>query len=190
MGRSASGPHRPALERLGLPETRIAPLERYLDLLARWDARVNLTGLRGPGARVARLVGDVVPLGSRLEAGLLLDVGSGNGSPGLVLALLRPEIPVTLLEPRTRRWAFLREAARAVGRPDIQVLRVRHDAYAGPPARSLTLRALALPLPELLPLLEEGGRVYVLGRPPKCAPPFVAEGRAGGAHVFRRVRST
>ena len=162
----------------------------YLDLLATWNARLNLTGLRGPEARVAVLVGDVLPLAPRLEAGLLVDVGSGNGSPGLVLALLRPEIPVTLLEPRTRRWAFLREAARAAGRPDIQVLRVRHDAYAGPPARSLTLRALALPLAELLPLLEEGGRIYVLGRPPRCEPPFVAERKAGRAHVFWRERST
>jgi 16S rRNA (guanine527-N7)-methyltransferase len=135
-------------------------------------------------------VGDVLPLAPRLEGGLLLDVGSGNGSPGLVLALLRPEIPVRLLEPRTRRWAFLKEAVRTLDRPDIQVLKSRHDAYAGPPARSLTLRALALPLAELLPLLEEGGRVYVFGRPPGRATPFVEEERAGRVHVYRRERST
>ena len=48
--------------------------------------------------------------------GALVDVGSGNGSPGLVLALLRDDLSVTLLEPRQKRWAFLREASRRAGR--------------------------------------------------------------------------
>jgi 16S rRNA (guanine527-N7)-methyltransferase len=84
---------------------------RYLDLVAAWNPRVNLTGARTAAERVAVLVGPVAPVAEALHPGLLLDVGSGNGSPGLVLALLRPDLPVTLLEPRQRRWAFLREAA-------------------------------------------------------------------------------
>jgi 16S rRNA (guanine527-N7)-methyltransferase len=148
---------------------------------------VNLTGARGPAERVRLLVEPVLPLLPLLAPGRLLDVGSGNGSPGLVLALLRPELEVTLLEPRARRWAFLREAARAAGRPEISVLRLRHDAYPGPPAQTLTLRALALPLSELSGLVAEGGRVLVLGRPPKGGPPFVAEGSSRASlHVFRR----
>jgi len=126
-----------------------------------------------------------------LEPGPLLDVGSGNGSPGLVLALLRPELPATLLEPRGKRWAFLREAARAAARPDIQVLRQRHDSYQGPPAQSLTLRALRLPLAELAPLLRAGGRLLVLGEAPEGAPELRREqalaGPAGPVHVFRRA---
>jgi 16S rRNA (guanine527-N7)-methyltransferase len=114
-------------------------------------------------------------------------VGSGNGSPGLVLALLRPELQVTLLEPRARRWAFLKEAARAAGRPDIEVLRLRHDAYPGPPAQTLSLRGLALPLRELGGLVAEGGRVLVLGRAPQTEAPFVAESLARPpVHSFRR----
>jgi len=93
----------------------------------------------------------------------VLDIGSGNGSPGLVLALLRPELPVTLLEPRQRRWAFLREAARAGGRADIDVRRVRHDAYDGPPARTVTVRALRLSPSDLLSLVEPGGRLLAWG---------------------------
>ena len=75
-------------------------------------ARAYWLGLRFD-LRVALLVAPVLPLADLLEPGELLDVGSGNGSPGLVLALLRPRLDVTLLEPRQRRWAFLREAARA-----------------------------------------------------------------------------
>jgi len=114
-------------------------------------------------------VAAVLPALPRLGPGSLLDVGSGNGSPGLVLALLDPRRPVTLLEPRARRWAFLREAARAAGRGDVRVLRERHDGHAGPPAANVTLRGLRLPLPALRPLVEDGGRVLVFGPPPPLA---------------------
>ncbi len=148
---------------------------------------MNLTGARGPAERVRLLVAPVLPLLPLLAPGRLLDVGSGNGSPGLVLALLRPELEVTLLEPRARRWAFLREAARAAGRPDVEVLRLRHDAYPGPPAQTLCLRGLALPLRELGRLVAKGGRVLVLGRAPRAEAPFVAESLAHTpVHAFRR----
>jgi 16S rRNA (guanine527-N7)-methyltransferase len=115
------------------------------------------------------LVAPVLPALPLLGPGPLLDVGSGNGSPGLVLALLDPSRPVTLLEPRARRWAFLREAARSRRREDVRILRARHDAYPGAPAANLTLRALRLPLTELRPLVEDGGRVLVFGPPPAPA---------------------
>jgi 16S rRNA (guanine527-N7)-methyltransferase len=116
------------------------------------------------------LIEPVLPALPRLGPGSLLDVGSGNGSPGLVIALLDPARPVTLLEPRARRWAFLREAARAAGREDVRVLRLRHDAYPGPPAANVAIRALRLALPALRPLVEDGGRVLVFGPPPAPAP--------------------
>jgi 16S rRNA (guanine527-N7)-methyltransferase len=139
---------------------------------------------------VRLLVADVLGAAPLVASGGLVDVGSGNGSPGLVLALLRDDLKVTLLEPRARRWAFLREAARAAGRSGVRVLRLRHDSYPGPPAATVTLRALALPLGELRALVEPGGRVLVFGGSPREAPGFVRtdEGRgvAGGLVVFRR----
>ena len=131
----------------------------------------------------------VLPAAGFPEPGTLLDVGSGNGSPGLVWALLRDDLEVTLLEPRTRRWAFLREAARRCGEGRVRVLRGRHDAYSGPPARTVTVRALALPLRELAPLVEPGGQVLILGAAPaldgpfeRKAPPVPGE----GVHCFLR----
>lgn len=151
---------------------------------------MNLTGARTPQDRVRVLVADVLPALSLVPPGRLIDVGSGNGSPGLVLALVRDDLEVTLLEPRQRRWAFLREAARAAGRSGVDVRRQRHDTYTGAPARTLTLRALALPLAELARLVEPGGRVVVLGGHAAPAGPFVATGEgagvAGGLSVFRR----
>ena len=128
-------------------------LAAYLDTLADWSRRTNLTGARTAAERVRLLVADVLPAAFLPEPGTLIDVGSGNGSPGLVLALVRDDLEVTLLEPRTRRWAFLREAARASSRR-VLVLRQRHDGYRGKPARTVTLRAVALPLAELAGLVE------------------------------------
>jgi 16S rRNA (guanine527-N7)-methyltransferase len=207
----ADSPHRGPLEALNLAEPAVARLTAYLDAVAAWSRRVNLTGARTPEERAERLVGDVLPIvalpgaGTLLDVGsgngspglvlallrdegTLLDVGSGNGSPGLVLALLRDDLAVTLLEPRARRWAFLREAVRTSGGPRVDVRRERHDTYSGAPARTVTVRALALPLGELAPLVTPGGRLVILGRRPPLEGPFEAEapGRAG-VHVFRRL---
>jgi 16S rRNA (guanine527-N7)-methyltransferase len=158
--------------------------------LAAWSRRVNLTGARTPEERVRLLVAEVLPALPLPEAGSLVDVGSGNGSPGLVFALVRDDLEVTLLEPRARRWAFLREAARAAGR-SVRVVRLRHDGYGGPPARTVTLRALALPLADLAPLVVPGGRVIVFGGRPRVGDGFVAipegEGLPPGLAVFRRL---
>ena len=121
-----------ALAALSLPLHAVPPLLAYLRRLDAWASRVNLTGARPGAERVELLVAGVVPLAPHLLAGPILDIGSGNGSPGLVLAALRPELPVVLLEPRQRRWAFLRDAARAMGRSDVEILRLRHDQYQGP----------------------------------------------------------
>ena len=178
--------HAPYLAPLGLSGPAAAAIGRYLDLIAAWNPRVNLTGARGPAERVAILVAPVVAVARTLEGGPLLDIGSGNGSPGLVLAILRPDVPVTLLEPRQRRWAFLREAARVAGRPGVSVLRMRHEAYPGPAAQTVTLRALALPLEELAPLVRPGGRLLVWGPALTPAAGFGIEdtGQAG-VHALR-----
>ena len=93
---------------------------------------------------------------------------------------------------RAKRWAFLREATRAAGPPrPVHVVRARHDGYTGPPAATVSLRAIALPLGELEPLVEATGRILVLGGRPLPESPFVLEreidGVSGGARVFARA---
>jgi 16S rRNA (guanine527-N7)-methyltransferase len=174
------------LQDCGLEPAAAARLEAYLDRLAAWSVRVNLTGARTPEERVALLVAPVLPLAPVVESPLL-DIGSGNGSPGLVLALLRADLEATLLEPRRKRWAFLREAARAAGRQDVAVRAERHDAWRGAPCRSVSLRGLRLPAADLVRLLAPGGRLYVFGTPPMAAPGLVPEPGPGGVTVLRRA---
>ncbi|WP_240742354.1 16S rRNA (guanine(527)-N(7))-methyltransferase RsmG [Micromonospora zingiberis] len=111
------------------------------------------------------VVGELIPSGASL-----IDVGSGAGLPGLVLAIARPDLQVTLLEPLARRTAFLDEAVDALGLHDsVRVLRGRaEEAAAGPePVQGdvVTARAVA-PLDRLaawcLPLTVAGGRLVAL----------------------------
>jgi 16S rRNA (guanine527-N7)-methyltransferase len=146
---------------------------------------MNLTGARTPAERVALLVGGVAAAAAVVRPGVLVDVGSGNGSPGLVLALLRPEIPVVLLEPRQRRWAFLKEAVRAAGRPRVDVLRQRHDEYTGPAPATVTLRGLDLSFAALAPLVGKG-RLLLFGRGRSEEPGWREEPGPAGVQVFCR----
>jgi len=156
--------------------------------LAAWSDRVNLTGLTTGQQRVQVLVSDVLPALPFVGPGRLLDIGSGNGSPGLVLAALRDDVDVVLLEPRQKRWAFLREAARAVRRSGIEVLRLRHDEYRGAPAETVTLRALRVPLAELARLVAPAGRLLVMGHEPQSHGGFVLDDATptGSVAVFHR----
>lgn len=130
---------------------------------------------------------DVLPALPHIEPGPLLDVGSGNGSPGLVLALLREDLQVTLLEPRVRRWAFLREAARVAEAGNVAVVRARHDEHPAAAARTVTLRALALPLAAITAHVVPEGHVLVFGRPqPPLGPLEPIPGAPAGIALFRR----
>ena len=192
-GAGRGSPHAQALGGQVPPHAQ-AVLAGYLDLLAEWSRRTNLTGATTAAARAELLVARVAPLAPHLLSGRLLDIGSGNGSPGLVLGLLRPDLKTTLLEPRLRRWAFLREAARSAGRLDIEVLRARHDGYSGPAAENVTLRAVRLPLEELRRLVAPGGRLWVLGEPTGEREGWSEEPQPPAlsalARVFRRECST
>lgn len=139
-------------------------LDRYLECLGRWSAKINLTGAETREAAFNTLVSPVLGAEALLE-GSVIDVGSGNGSPGLVLAALRPDLPFTLLEPRAKRWAFLREAAREMGLDNVTVERARSDNFRGCPARTVTMRAVGLDPEMLRQLLLPGGCVLIFGGP-------------------------
>jgi len=177
-----------ALDALDLDAPAGRQLLAYLRCLDAWAARINLTGARTATERCRLLIAGIVPLAPHLLAGPVLDIGSGNGSPGLVLAALRPELPMTLLEPRQRRWAFLREAARAMGRGDIEILRQRHDEYRGPAVSNVVVRAVALPLRELAPLTGPRGQALLIGRREDAAGSGFEEPEAVGASAYRYRR--
>ncbi len=138
--------------RLDLSPAVVARLEAHLELLRRWQRRLNLVGastLRDPWRRH---VLDSAQLHALLPpaAKVLVDLGSGAGFPGLVLAILGvPE--VHLIEADRRKAAFLREAARVCGCQGVVVHARRIEELAPFAADVVTARALA-PLERLLAL--------------------------------------
>ncbi len=96
------------------PETARARLYVHYCELERWNPRLSLVGPGTAGEVVERHYGEslaALPL-IRPSDRSLLDIGAGAGFPGLVLAAVRPDLQVTLTEPRDRKWAFLMTAIR------------------------------------------------------------------------------
>jgi 16S rRNA (guanine527-N7)-methyltransferase len=90
----------------------------YLDLILKWNARVNLTAIRTPEEIVRRHFGESLFAAAHLgPCSTLLDYGSGAGFPGLPIQLFRTDVQVTLAESRARKVAFLREAIRTLRLP-------------------------------------------------------------------------
>jgi 16S rRNA (guanine527-N7)-methyltransferase len=99
------------------PPEILPKLSEYLDLLVKWNARTNLTAIRDPEEIVRRHFGESLFAARHLgpEVVTLLDFGSGAGLPGLPIAILRPDIAVTLAESQNKKATFIREVVRTLG---------------------------------------------------------------------------
>ena len=97
-----------------LSEFQVDQLVDYLLLLDRWNRRMNLTALDDPDAAVDRLVVEPVLAATAIAEGarVLVDIGSGGGSPAIPLKIARPELALTMIEVKTRKSVFLREVVR------------------------------------------------------------------------------
>lgn len=141
--------------------------QRYADLLAGPGITRGLVGPREAGRLWERhllncaVVAELIPCPSSV-----VDIGSGAGLPGIVLAMLLPGAAVTLVEPMARRVAFLEECAASLPLGNVTVRRARAEEVAGEfRADVVTARAVA-PLGRLaalaMPLVRPGGTVLAL----------------------------
>src|SRR5690349_17776969 len=89
-------------------------LERHYELLCRWNKVLNLTRIEDRDEVLERHYGESLFLAERLTPGTVVDIGSGAGFPGFVVAIARPDCQVTLVESHQRKGVFLREASRGV----------------------------------------------------------------------------
>ncbi|HEY2772923.1 MAG TPA: 16S rRNA (guanine(527)-N(7))-methyltransferase RsmG [Candidatus Binatia bacterium] len=106
---------------LDVPESCFESLLRYLDLLYVWNASAGLTTILRQHAVRLHLLDSLVALPD-LEGSRCIDLGSGAGLPGLVLAVVRPDIDFVLCESNRRRSSFLAEAARTLTVANVRVL--------------------------------------------------------------------
>lgn len=139
-------------------------LLQYLDLLQRWNATYNLTAVRDRQGMLTQHLADclavVKPLSRVLQVGRVLDVGSGGGLPGVVLAIMRPQLQVTCVDTVGKKAAFVRQVAGSLGLNNLQSVHARVEALALPSFDLITSRAFAslLDFTALTqPLLSEAG---------------------------------
>jgi len=126
-----------------LDERACGRLVAYLLLLARWNQTYNLTAVRNPLEMVHRHVLDSLSAMPHLRAGSCLDVGSGAGLPGLVLAVARPAVPWVLLDSNAKKCRFLSQARLDLQLDNVQVERSRVEDFH-PGARFSTIISRAL----------------------------------------------
>ncbi len=155
-----------------LSPAQLQHISIYIDLLLRWNARINLTAIRHPEEIVTRHFGESLFAATHLfprvartcpersrtgpspvktspaeitapsDAPSLIDIGSGAGFPGLPIKIWVPHIHLTLIESNQKKATFLGEAARAVTLTNINVFHGRAEDYPNPPADVVTLRAV------------------------------------------------
>lgn len=127
----------------------------YIDLLLRWNTRINLTAIRNEEEIVTRHFGESLFLARHLfpdrhspelSQFSVVDIGSGAGFPGIPLKIWAPTIRLTLIESNHKKAAFLREISRALTLMDVNVITERAESFAARPAASrtnvVTLRAV------------------------------------------------
>jgi len=180
---------------LTVPAPLREALEAYYRLLALWNAKINLTALdlgAGSDEAIDRLL--IEPLvARRLLPGptcVMVDVGSGGGSPAIPLKLAAPASRLTMVEAKTRKSAFLREAVRQLGLTDTQVETARFEELLARPALHeaadiVTIRAVRVDgriLMGLQAFLRPGGDLFLFrgaaGQdvPSPLTPPLVWQG--------------
>lgn len=179
---------------LGPPDARrLTPdalhlISTYIDILQRWNVRINLTAIRNPEEIVTRHFGEslfaarhLFPAdepaahslrrpGSPLETvraavPVVADIGSGAGFPGIPIKLWTPEISLTLIESNHKKATFLRELARALTMKDVKIENTRAESLLPSSFDVVTLRAVERfqsILPVAAGLVDPGGRMALL----------------------------
>ena len=140
---------------------------RYAELLADAGVKRGLIGPREVPRLWERHILNCAVLGELLPAGAsLCDVGSGAGLPGIPVALARPDVQITLLEPLLRRTTFLEEAVRELGLENVTGLRGRAEEMIGKLSVDVVTARAVAPLDRLagwgLPLLRPYGEMLAL----------------------------
>ncbi len=152
-------------------EHSVSRFSALLDLLERWNRKINLTAIRDRDAMVTVHILDSLAARPLLHGTTVLDIGTGAGFPGLPLAIIEPDRQFVLLDSNNKKIQFVQHAAAELGLANVEAVQARAEDYA-PGYRFDTVIARAVAsLPQLLELgghhVGEGGVFIALkGRHP------------------------
>ena len=149
----------------------VCELAQYLELLFRWNRRMNLTALTDDDNGVDRLVIEPLAAAQLLPEGCtaIIDIGSGGGSPAIPMKLVLPTTSLRMVESKVRKGTFLKEVVRQLGLRDTEVLNCRYEELVARPethevADVVTVRGVCVDsrmLQVLRTLVREGGAVFL-----------------------------
>jgi 16S rRNA (guanine527-N7)-methyltransferase len=106
----------------------VGAFRRWLELLVTWNRRLDLTAARSTEELTDLMLADALALSPHVPIGArVVDVGAGAGAPGLALAIARPDLQVSLVEPLAKRVSFLRSVVGALERTDVRLIRARGE---------------------------------------------------------------
>jgi 16S rRNA (guanine527-N7)-methyltransferase len=136
-----------------LSDAQLTQISTYIDILLRWNQKLNLTAVRDPKHVVTRHFGESIFAAQNLslspprapglsDGARLLDLGSGAGFPGLPIKICASKLSVTLIESRHKKATFLREVIRALRLTHIDVFTGRAQDFPASSAPIVTLRAV------------------------------------------------
>lgn len=101
----------------------------YLALIQKWNRVYNLTSVRDPAGMLTHHVLDSVAVAPHVHGRTVLDVGSGAGLPGIPIALVLPQMQVTLLDSNQKKSTFLRQAVIELGLNNVEVVNARTQSW-------------------------------------------------------------
>ena len=181
----------------------LSGLDRYLQLLARWNAKINLTAFRleePTDEAIDRLLIEPVVAARHLPPNgfALLDIGSGSGSPAIPLKIATPGATLTLVESKTRKAVFLSEALRHLGLQRAHVETARFEQLLTRPELHeafdvLSIRAIRIEPKTLLTLqafLRPGGQLFWFTNTSAALPSVVPLAHAATYPLLESLRSS
>ncbi|WP_231471307.1 16S rRNA (guanine(527)-N(7))-methyltransferase RsmG [Thioalkalivibrio sp. HK1] len=152
-----------------IPTSARLLLARYVLLLAKWNRASNLTSVRDPFSMIERHVLDSLTALESVYGARLLDVGTGAGLPGIVLAIMRPDIHCTLLDSVGKKTRFCAQAVLELGLRNVEVATERLADHRPARSYSTVISRAAMSVAELLagskPLIEPPGRIVAMKGP-------------------------
>lgn len=186
-----------------LSPAEAAGILKFCRLVMTWNQHINLTGAGSVQELLASHIPDSFALSALVPGGVsLVDVGSGGGLPALPFAVLRPDVALTLVEPRAKRAAFLRTATRELGlAAEVRGCRAEDLPGGGfdvassratfPPRRWLEEgRRLVLPGGRVVLFLAEGAETDLAPERPQHRLEYEAGGRRRTVAAFDVPRGT
>lgn len=112
-----------------LSATQQTQLLNYINLLDKWNKTFSLTAVRERDKMLSHHVLDSLAVLPHLTGEYLLDVGSGGGTPGIPLAIARPDWQITLIDSNHKKTSFLQQAVIELGLKNVQVMCERVELY-------------------------------------------------------------